>query len=164
MPHATHLGGLRTKQPRYITHSSCSASKVAGTCRPPGNRVILPRGSQPHLLVWTNAVIDHLRVINEKGLLSKSHKTPPPIVQPARGDRPIRKPRKPDCARSARGDRMTQRETHLMAHRPLVEVVGHRKRSANGTGQRYTVFVDEKAITSNHLYLSVGFQKFGLSP
>tara|TARA_A100001388_G_scaffold177535_1_gene132857 strand:+ start:273 stop:488 length:216 start_codon:yes stop_codon:yes gene_type:complete len=58
---------------------------------------------------------------------------------------------------------VTQRETHLMAHRPLVEVVGHWKRSANGAWQRYTVFVDEKAITGNHRYLSVGVQNVGLS-
>ena len=50
-----------------------------------------------------------------------------------------------------------------MAHRPLVEVVGQRKRSTNGAGQRYTVFVDEKAITGNHRYLSVGLQNVGLS-
>lgn len=92
MPDATHLGGLRAKKPRDITHSSCSASNMASTCGPPGNRVILPRGCQPHLLVWTKAIVDHLRVINEKGLLSKSHETPPPIVQPPRRDRPIGKP------------------------------------------------------------------------
>jgi len=50
-----------------------------------------------------------------------------------------------------------------MAHRPLVEVVRQRKRSTNGAGQRYTVFVDEKAITGNHRYLSVGLQNVGLS-
>lgn len=50
-----------------------------------------------------------------------------------------------------------------MAHRPLVEVVGHRKRSANRAGQCYTVFVDQKAITGNHRYLSVGLQNVGLS-
>ena len=44
-----------------------------------------------------------------------------------------------------------------------MEVVGHRKRSTNGAGQRYTVFVDEKAITGNHRYLSVGLQHVGLS-
>jgi len=50
-----------------------------------------------------------------------------------------------------------------MAHRPLVEVVGHRKRSTNGAWQRYTVFVDQEAVTGNHRYLSLGLQNVGLS-
>jgi hypothetical protein len=58
---------------------------------------------------------------------------------------------------------VTQRETHLMAHRPFVEVVGHGKRSTNGAGQRCTVFVDKKAITGNHRYLRVALQNVGLS-
>lgn len=50
-----------------------------------------------------------------------------------------------------------------MARRPLVKVIGHRKRSTNGAWQSYTVFVDQEAITGNHRYLSVGLQNVGLS-